>query len=112
MRPQKTTWEKCPLCQARIQKEKLPNEEELQGYFMKRVAKYVADKGKGVMGWDELTNSSMPARCDYFWLAGHGNGCIEGGKTGTSLCYDPRPYHVPDSLSRAAVVRTADLFWQ
>ncbi|MBR0560767.1 family 20 glycosylhydrolase, partial [Neokomagataea sp. TBRC 2177] len=57
---QKTTWEKCPLCQARIQKEKLPTEEELQGYFMKRVAKYVADKGKEVMGWDELTNRSMP----------------------------------------------------
>ncbi|MEG1402260.1 family 20 glycosylhydrolase [Bacteroides sp.] len=86
---QKTTWEKCPLCQARIQKEKLPNEEELQGYFMKRVAKYVADKGKEVMGWDELTNSSMPEDAIIFGWQGMGTAALKGAKLGHRFVMTP-----------------------
>lgn len=55
----KTHWEKCPLCQARMKKERLANEEDLQGYFMKRMSDYVRAKGREVIGWDELTNSSF-----------------------------------------------------
>ena len=40
----KTHWEACPLCQARMKQEKLENEEELQGYFMGRMARYVQNK--------------------------------------------------------------------
>ena len=35
---QKGYWKKCPLCQERIKKEHLANEEDLQGYFMKRMS--------------------------------------------------------------------------
>ena len=56
---QKGYWEKCPLCQARMKNEHLDNEEDLQGYFMKRMSDYVCSKGRKVIGWDELTNSSF-----------------------------------------------------
>lgn len=56
---QKEFWKKCPLCQERIKKEHLANEEDLQGYFMKRVSDYIRSKGRKVIGWDELTNSSF-----------------------------------------------------
>lgn len=56
---QKAYWKKCPLCQERIKKEHLANEEDLQGYFMKRMSEYVQGKGREVIGWDELTNSSF-----------------------------------------------------
>ena len=56
---QKGYWKKCPLCQERIKKEHLANEEDLQGYFMKRMSDYVRSKGREVIGWDELTNSSF-----------------------------------------------------
>ena len=56
---QKGYWEKCPLCQARMKNEHLGNEEDLQGYFMKRMSDYVCSKGRKVIGWDELTNSSF-----------------------------------------------------
>ena len=56
----KTNWKKCPLCQARIRKEHLADEEALQGYFMSRIGDYVRSKGKQIMGWDELTNSKLP----------------------------------------------------
>ena len=56
---QKTHWKKCPLCQTRMKKEGLANEEDLQGYFMQRISDYVRSKGREVIGWDELTNSSL-----------------------------------------------------
>lgn len=56
---QKAYWKKCPLCQERMRKEHLANEEDLQGYFMKRMSEYVQGKGREVIGWDELTNSSF-----------------------------------------------------
>lgn len=56
----KIQWEKCPLCQARMKKENLATEEDLQGYFMQRVADYVHSKGKEIIGWDELTNTAIP----------------------------------------------------
>ncbi|MCD8313606.1 MAG: family 20 glycosylhydrolase, partial [Bacteroidales bacterium] len=56
----KSNWEKCPLCQKRIKEEHLGDEEDLQGYFMGRIASYVRSKGREVIGWDELTNSTIP----------------------------------------------------
>ena len=50
----KTNWEKCPLCQKRMKKQHLTNEEDLQGYFMKRISDYLRKKGREVIGWDEL----------------------------------------------------------
>lgn len=53
-------WKKCPLCQKRIQDEGIKAgdgqsaEDRLQGYFTKRVEKYLATKGKHIIGWDEL----------------------------------------------------------
>ena len=41
----KTHWKQCPLCQKRIREEKLADEEDLQGYFMRRMSKYVQSKG-------------------------------------------------------------------
>lgn len=53
-------WEKCPLCKKRMKKEGITNIEDLQGYFVNRMAEYIKSKGKQVIGWDELTNSTIP----------------------------------------------------
>ena len=53
-------WKKCPLCQQRIKDEgikgegKQSAEDHLQGYFTKRVEKFLHAKGKRLIGWDEL----------------------------------------------------------
>jgi hexosaminidase len=57
----KERWKACPVCQARIRSEKLKNEEELQGYFTARIAKYINDKGRKIIGWDEMTETGIPA---------------------------------------------------
>jgi len=55
----KDRWKECPYCQARIKAEGLKDEHELQGYFTKRIASYLAKKGKTVIGWDEVLQGGL-----------------------------------------------------
>ena len=55
----KDGWKKCPDCQARITAEKLDDENELQGYFMKRLEKYINSKGRKMIGWDEIMEGGV-----------------------------------------------------
>ena len=86
----KTHWKECPLCQARIKKEQLQNEEDLQGYFMQRISKYVQEvKGKKVMGWDELTNSKLPEGVTIFGWQGFGNAALKAAAQGHPFVMTP-----------------------
>ncbi len=55
----KTSWKKCTKCQARIQKEKLNNEEELQSYFIKRIERFINGKNRKMIGWDEILEGGL-----------------------------------------------------
>lgn len=55
----KTYWKKCPRCQQRMHTEGLNNEEELQGYFIKRVEKYLLAHNKKLLGWDEILEGTL-----------------------------------------------------
>jgi len=50
----KTRWKQCPKCQARIKAEGLKDEFELQRYFVERMARFLNQKGRQVIGWDEI----------------------------------------------------------
>ena len=54
------SWQNCPKCQQRIKKEGLANEDELQSYFIKRIAKFVNSKGRKIIGWDEIMKGGTP----------------------------------------------------
>ncbi len=85
----KTHWEQCPLCQARMKKEGLQNEEDLQGYFMARMGKYVQSKGREVMGWDELTNTQIPEGAIIFGWQGYGQAALKAAKQGHRFVMTP-----------------------
>ena len=85
-----TYWGKCPLCQARMKKEKLANEEDLQGYFMKRMSEYVRGKGREVIGWDELTNSSfLPEDVIVLGWQGYGQAALKAAEQGHRFIMTP-----------------------
>lgn len=50
----KDRWKACAECQAVMKREGLANEEELQSWFMQRIAAHVATRGRRVTGWDEV----------------------------------------------------------
>ncbi|MEG1521461.1 MAG: glycoside hydrolase family 20 protein [Bacteroidales bacterium] len=85
----KTHWKACPKCQARMKAERIPNEEELQSYFMKRMCKYVQQKGKKPMGWDELTNSELPDGVTIFGWQGFGNAALKAARQGHPFIMTP-----------------------
>ena len=61
----KARWKECPDCQRRIAELGLKDTEEwtaehyLQNYVTARVQKMLADKGKKVIGWDEILEGSL-----------------------------------------------------
>ena len=85
----KTHWRECPLCQARIRRERLSDEEALQGYFMGRMADYVRSHGKEVIGWDELTNSQLPDESIILGWQGFGNAALKAAAQGHRFIMAP-----------------------
>ncbi|MDH6534103.1 beta-hexosaminidase [Parabacteroides sp. 52] len=85
----KNNWKKCPHCQARMQKEGLHRIEDLQGYFMNRIARYIRAKGKTVIGWDELTNSQLPEDAVILAWQGLGKAGHKAGKQGHRFIMTP-----------------------
>ena len=85
----KTHWEECPLCQTRMKAESLENTEELQGYFMARVARYVQNKGREVIGWDELTNARIPEGSIILGWQGYGQAALKAAEMGHRFIMTP-----------------------
>ncbi len=52
-------WEKCPKCKKRMADEHLKNVDELQSYFVKRMEKMLKEKGKKLIGWDEILEGGL-----------------------------------------------------
>lgn len=52
-------WHKCPRCQARMKAENLKNEEELQSYCIHRLESMLKEKGKKLIGWDEILEGGL-----------------------------------------------------
>lgn len=65
----KKRWKECPKCQARIKKENLKDEHELQSYFIKRVENFLLTKNKRIIGWEEIMEGGLaPNAAVMSWL--------------------------------------------
>jgi hexosaminidase len=52
-------WEKCPDCRKRMEDNSLKDVNELQSYFVKRLEKILQEKGKKLIGWDEILEGGL-----------------------------------------------------
>ena len=52
-------WKACAKCQKRIQEEKLKDEAELHGYFIRRMDAFLTAKGRRLVGWDEILEGGL-----------------------------------------------------
>ncbi len=55
----KTRWKECAYCQSVIIKKGLHDEHELQNYFISRIEKYLNNKGRQIIGWDEILEGGI-----------------------------------------------------
>ena len=81
-------WHKCPRCQARMKTEKLKNENELQSYFIHRMESLLKEKGKKLIGWDEISEGGLaPDATVMSWRGMEGG--IQAAKAGHHVIMTP-----------------------
>lgn len=85
----KENWAKCPRCKKRMEEEGFDDVEELQGYFIGRIDKYLKKKGKKMMGWDELVDNPMPEGATIFGWRGMGESALKAVDLGHKVIMTP-----------------------
>jgi len=84
----KANWRACPLCQERIRKEGLKNEEELQSYFIQRVERFLNSHGRRIIGWDEILEGGLAPNATVMSWRGEQGG-IEAARMGNQVVMTP-----------------------
>ncbi len=89
----KTRWKECSDCQKVISENDLQDEHELQSYFIGQIDEFLREKGKKLIGWDEILEGGLsPNAAVMSWRGTKGG--IEAAKqkhyvvmTPTTYCY-------------------------
>ena len=84
----KTNWQQCALCQARIQQQGLADEHELQSYFIKRMEAFIHEKGRKLIGWDEILEGGLAPRATVMSWRGFEGG-ISAARSGHDVVMSP-----------------------
>ncbi len=92
----KEHWKNCPKCQARIQKEGLKNEAELQSYLIRRIEKFLHSKGRELIGWDEILEGGLDKSAVVMTWRDEKTG-IEAAQNGHRVIMTPGKYLYFDS---------------
>ena len=93
----KVRWEKCPRCQARIRqlglrdKDGYTAEHYLQGYVTDRIGKYLAERGRRIIGWDEILEGQAPSDAIVMSWRGSAGG-IKAAKLGHDVIMTPNSH--------------------
>lgn len=93
----KTKWEKCPLCQKRIEEEQIKSdgkvsaEDLLQGYFTRRINKYLTQHGRRLIGWDEIADFGIDTTATIMSWQGSEPG-IKAAAKGFDVIMAPSDY--------------------
>jgi len=84
----KTRWHECAHCQALIRQEGLKDEHELQSYFIRRIESYLNDKGRKIIGWDEILEGGLAPNATVMSWRGQQGG-IEAARLGHDVIMTP-----------------------
>ena len=121
----KRAWANCPQCRERMRREGLANLDELQSYFIGRVAAIFARHGRRLLGWDEIMDGGLAASAAVmYWRSEEGDAGL-GGRvraaaerghqvvmTPQSCCYfdyhqDANWFHEPSGWIGTVTLRSA-----
>ena len=93
----KDHWKECPKCQARIKAEgitakgKFSAEDRLQGFITRYAYGVVSERGRIMVGWDEILESDIPS--DAIVMSWRGSaGAVEGAQRGNRVIQTPNTH--------------------
>lgn len=79
----KRNWHTCPRCKAKMEQEGMQSVDELQAALMKHMEKYLAAKGRRLVGWDEILDGGLPPQATVMSWRG-----VSGGLKAISMGHD------------------------
>ncbi len=89
----KTMWENSKYCSDLIAEHKLKDEHGLQSYFIQRMEKFLNDKGRSIIGWDEILEGGLAPNATVMSWRGTEGGIAAAKQnhdvimTPTDFCY-------------------------
>ena len=87
----KVHWKICPACQKRMKDEGLKDEHELQSYFIQRMERYINNRGRTIIGWDEILEGGLAPKAVVMSWRGETGG-IEAAKQKHQVIMTPTTY--------------------
>lgn len=84
-------WAKCPDCQALKAREGLKDENELQSWFIRQMEKMLQEKGRKIIGWDEIHEGGLaPDATVMSWRGMQGG--IDAARQGHHVIMTPNQH--------------------
>lgn len=87
----KVRWKECKACQDVMKKNNIKDETLLQGYFTKRIENYLNNKGRKIIGWDEILESGVSKDATIMSWQGEMGG-EKAAKQGNDAIMTPSAY--------------------
>jgi hexosaminidase len=87
----KDAWKQCEACQNRMKANGLKDEHELQSWFISRMDKYLASKGRRLIGWDEILEGGLAPQATVMSWRGEKGG-IEAAKQKHDVVMTPNSH--------------------
>lgn len=87
----KTRWEKCVNCRKVMAENHLESEHELQSYFIKQIDAFLTEKGRKLIGWDEILEGGLSPNAAVMSWRGEEGG-IEAAKQKHEVVMSPTTY--------------------
>lgn len=104
----KARWETCPRCQAKIKELGLKDDAKhkkefyLQSYFTERVEKFLNERGRKLIGWDEILEGTLAPNATVMSWRGIAGG-IEAAQLGHDVIMTPNSHLYFDYYQTANV---------
>ena len=87
----KARWKLCPKCQARRQREGLADEDALQSWTIRQFDTYLADRGRRLVGWDEILEGGLATGATVMSWRGVEGG-LEAARAGHDVIMSPQTH--------------------
>ena len=84
----KTRWEESEYVQDLMVREGFNDVEQVQGYFIRRIEKFLSEQGKRLIGWDEIIEGGLPPNATVMSWRGTIGG-IEASRRGHDVVMTP-----------------------